>query len=80
MFLGAMELYPVGWFKYSQNAKIKNHPNSALAMTSNDEPDMFKLGPASKPRELDPFQNKGIHYMSNKFSKCLNELKIEILL
>ena len=70
----------LGWFKYVRNAKIKNHPNSALAMTSNDESDVVRLGPSSKPRELEPFQNKGMQCIRTKFSKCSNHLEIEILL
>ena len=46
--------------KSAKRAKIKNHPISTDARTQKVKPGMVRLIPASKPRELDPFQHLGV--------------------
>ena len=52
--------YPIDRAKYAKNAKIKNHPISTNARTQKVKPGVVKLIPASKLRELDPFQHPGV--------------------
>ena len=46
--------------KSAKNAKLEKKPISTVARTQKVKPGMVELVPASKPRELDPFQHPGV--------------------